>query len=330
MATPSLYEMLTFSFSGELPLEQVSERDQLILSVMDNMQRIINCRAGTLAHLPDYGLPDLSLIHQGMAAGIHSLMRQIEETLLRYEPRLNQIQVELLPQPRPGHLNYLIHAQLPDTGWRIFSGRTNCSASSQTAGAGVLMASNANFISQFVMGGDPCTYKESGELQAEMSKLTHPARPDVDWRQVEKLSLALFRQNGVELQTLVCYVLAITRRQGLAGMADGLGSLDILLQRWADFWPVQVHSRISLLGWVTEKMQQALRTLDIQYQDLPQIYRCVQHLSAIETTLQQCELWHMTKLDLLAGQFRNTALRLERPLRERKPLSLPLNYPAGK
>ena len=45
MSTPSLYEMLTFSFSGELPLEQVSERDQLILSVMDNMQRIINCRA---------------------------------------------------------------------------------------------------------------------------------------------------------------------------------------------------------------------------------------------------------------------------------------------
>ncbi|EEV6165289.1 hypothetical protein CTR33_003627 [Escherichia coli] len=127
------------------------------------------------------------------------------------------------------------------------------------------MASNANFISQFVMGGDPCTYKESGELQAEMSKLTHPARPDVDWRRVEKLSLALFRQNGVELQTQVCYVLAITRRQGLAGMADGLGSLDILLQRWADFWPVQVHSRISLLSWVTEKMQQALRTLDIQY-----------------------------------------------------------------
>ncbi len=29
MATPSLYEMLTFSFSGELPLEQVSERISL-------------------------------------------------------------------------------------------------------------------------------------------------------------------------------------------------------------------------------------------------------------------------------------------------------------
>ena len=33
MAASSLFEMLTFSFSGELPLEQVSERDQLILSL---------------------------------------------------------------------------------------------------------------------------------------------------------------------------------------------------------------------------------------------------------------------------------------------------------
>lgn len=121
MATPSLYEMLTFSFSGELPLEQVSERDQLILSVMDNMQRIINCRAGTLAHLPDYGLPDFSLIHQGMVAGIHGLMRRIEETLLCYEPRLSQLRVELLPQPRPGHLNYFIHVQL-DNSWIRFGG----------------------------------------------------------------------------------------------------------------------------------------------------------------------------------------------------------------
>ena len=79
MAASSLFEMLTFSFSGELPLEQVSERDQLILSVMDNMQRIINCRAGTLAHLPDYGLPDLSMIHQGMTACIHGLIHQIED-----------------------------------------------------------------------------------------------------------------------------------------------------------------------------------------------------------------------------------------------------------
>ncbi|XJB85178.1 hypothetical protein AB2I81_06830 [Escherichia coli] len=72
-------------------------------------------------------------------------------------------------------------------------------------------------------------------------------------------------------------------------------------------------------------MQQALRTLDIQYQDLPQIYRCVQHLSAIETTLQQCELWHMTKLDVLVpGSFAIPHCVWNGwRLRERKPLSLP-------
>ena len=38
--TPSLYEMLTGNFTGGWPLDQVSEQNQVILSVLDNMQRI--------------------------------------------------------------------------------------------------------------------------------------------------------------------------------------------------------------------------------------------------------------------------------------------------
>ena len=64
--TPSLYEILTGNFTGGLNLNQVSEENQVILSVLDNMQRVLNCRAGTLAHLPDYGLPDMTKILQGM------------------------------------------------------------------------------------------------------------------------------------------------------------------------------------------------------------------------------------------------------------------------
>lgn len=62
---PSLCEMLYGNFVGGLDLQQVSEENQVILSVLDNMQRILNCRAGTLAHLPDYGLPDMTTILQG-------------------------------------------------------------------------------------------------------------------------------------------------------------------------------------------------------------------------------------------------------------------------
>lgn len=64
--TPSLYEILYGNFTGGLDLNHVNEQDQAILSVLDNMQRILNCRAGTLAHLPDYGLPDMTKILQGM------------------------------------------------------------------------------------------------------------------------------------------------------------------------------------------------------------------------------------------------------------------------
>lgn len=175
------------------------------------------------------------------------------------------------------------------------------------------MTDHSLFISQFRVGGDPCTFCEAGELQAEMGKLTHPARPDVDWRRVESLCLALFRQNGVELQTLVCYILARTKQQGLVGMTEGLEALQTLMTRhWGDFWPVQVHSRVTLLSWLAEKIQQSLRTMEVQYQALARVYRCEQYLAELEKVLRQCELWHLTRMDIVAGQLRNVALRLER------------------
>ena len=114
--TPSLYEMLTGNFTGGLDLHQVSEQNQVILSVLDNMQRILNCRAGSLAHLPDYGLPDMTKILQGMPGTAHQLMTMLSGVLLRYEPRLNSIRVELLPQTIPGELCYAIDAELKGIG----------------------------------------------------------------------------------------------------------------------------------------------------------------------------------------------------------------------
>lgn len=52
-------------------------------------------------------------------------------------------------------------------------------------------------------GGDPRTLADYTRLHDEMSKLTHPARPDVDWLYAEKLCLSLFELNGIELQTVL-------------------------------------------------------------------------------------------------------------------------------
>lgn len=114
--TPSLYEMLAGSFAGGLELHQVSEQNQVILSVLDNMQRILNCRAGTLAHLPDYGLPDMTKILQGMPGTSHQLMGKLSDVLLKYEPRLKRIGVILLEQRQPGELRYAIDAELKGIG----------------------------------------------------------------------------------------------------------------------------------------------------------------------------------------------------------------------
>ena len=113
---PSLYETLYDNFTGDLDLNQVSEQNQTILSVLDNMQRILNCRAGTLAHLPDYGLPDMTHILQGMPGTAHQLMDTLSAVLLNYEPRLKRIEVVLLDQTLPGELRYAIDAELKGVG----------------------------------------------------------------------------------------------------------------------------------------------------------------------------------------------------------------------
>ncbi|MGB8498284.1 MAG: type VI secretion system baseplate subunit TssE [Pantoea agglomerans] len=116
LSRPSFYETLYGNFTGGLDLHQVSEQNQVILSVLDNMQRILNCRAGTLAHLPDYGLPDMTKTLQGMPGTAHQLLKTFSDVLLKYEPRLKNINVILLDQHIPGELRYAIDAELNGVG----------------------------------------------------------------------------------------------------------------------------------------------------------------------------------------------------------------------
>ena len=116
MPRPSLYDMLYGNFAGGLDLHSVSEENQQILSVLDNMQRILNCRAGTLAHLPGYGLPDMTK-SSGMPGTANQLITTLSAVLLKYEPRLSRINVVMQEQIQPGELRYAIDAELKGWGW---------------------------------------------------------------------------------------------------------------------------------------------------------------------------------------------------------------------
>ncbi|MES0299297.1 VasL domain-containing protein [Citrobacter sedlakii] len=161
-------------------------------------------------------------------------------------------------------------------------------------------------------GGDPRTLADYAALRDEMNKLTHPARPDVNWPHAETLCLSLFEHNGVELQTAAWYTLARTHLAGLYGMNEGLAILDALLSRqWGNLWPQPVHARMEILSALSKRLQQVMRTLTLRYADLSQLYQAEEHLNALGGVLQRLELKHASQLDALRTQLHNVAVRLE-------------------
>ncbi|MCU6670385.1 type VI secretion system ImpA family N-terminal domain-containing protein [Enterobacteriaceae bacterium H4N4] len=162
------------------------------------------------------------------------------------------------------------------------------------------------------IGGDPRTLADYASLRDELSKLTHPARPDVDWQYVEKQCLSLFEQNGVELQTAAWYTLTRTQLGGLGGLNEGLAILEALISHhWGALWPQPVHARMEILNSLSQRLQQRMRSLALNYSDLSQLYRAEQLLVSLEVVLQRMELKHLSKLDTLRTLIHTNAVRLE-------------------
>lgn len=177
---------------------------------------------------------------------------------------------------------------------------------------------------QLKTGGDPRTLADYAALRDEMNKLTHPARPDVNWQHAETLCLSLFEHNGVELQTAAWYTLARTHLAGLYGMNEGLALLAALVVRqWGSLWPQPVHARVEILSALSKRLQQVMRTLTLTYADLGQLYQAEENLNALSDMLQRLELKHAAQLDALRSMMQNAAVRLENS--ENTGVSLPGN-----
>ncbi|WP_392552155.1 type VI secretion system baseplate subunit TssE [Orbus wheelerorum] len=91
----SLYDTLFGFFESGSIVSDADDKMQTIISVKDNIGRILNSRAGAIKHLPDYGLPDMSNIYQALPTSAYGLMRAMQTTLLKYEPRLASVDIEL-------------------------------------------------------------------------------------------------------------------------------------------------------------------------------------------------------------------------------------------
>jgi len=65
-----------------------------VMSIIDNLNRLFNTRRNSLAHLPDYGLPDITQVYRDLPYSIDGLRAAIKEIIEKYEPRLRRVRVE--------------------------------------------------------------------------------------------------------------------------------------------------------------------------------------------------------------------------------------------
>jgi type VI secretion system protein len=88
-----LFESITGHFLDQTPVDSVAVKNRRLISIMDHLNRLFNTRDGSLPHLKDYGLPDISEIYRKMPHGIEELQKAIKRTVEQYEPRLHKIKV---------------------------------------------------------------------------------------------------------------------------------------------------------------------------------------------------------------------------------------------
>ncbi|MDX6018852.1 VasL domain-containing protein [Scandinavium sp. V105_16] len=169
-------------------------------------------------------------------------------------------------------------------------------------------------------GGDPRTLADFTTLREEMNKLTHPARPDVNWTRVESLSLSLFEQNGVELQTAAWYTLARSHLARINGLNEGMAILNALLaHQWAQVWPLQTASRAEILSGLSQRLQKVFRTFTLTHEDLSPLYEAEKQLRALDDILMRQGLKQVCQLSPLLGQISSAVTRLENSATQETP-----------
>ncbi|QLA06278.1 type VI secretion system ImpA family N-terminal domain-containing protein [Enterobacter ludwigii] len=163
-------------------------------------------------------------------------------------------------------------------------------------------------------GGDPEAFPDYALLCDELSKQRQPARPDIDWRQVQTLCLRLFELNGVELQSACSYTLARMHIAGLAGMNDGLFITCTLVQDyWSIMWPAGTHARGDILSCLSQHLRHLLCNIPLTgREELNALYQSEKCLSALRDSLKSHKVRQVCSLDALLLEVRSAIVCLEK------------------
>lgn len=96
------------------PSRRITEDpNEMIHSVQEHLQCLLNTRQGSALIADDYGIPDFTNMMSGLEASKRSVEQIIRNTILTYEPRLQGVRVTLMDQGEDKlSLRFQISAQL--------------------------------------------------------------------------------------------------------------------------------------------------------------------------------------------------------------------------
>ncbi len=161
-------------------------------------------------------------------------------------------------------------------------------------------------------GGDPRTLADFIALRAEMNKLSHPARPDINWPYAEQLARSLLEHHGADLQTVAWYTLARARLGGLAGIHEGLSLMESLLaHQGKNLWPQALPARTEIFCTLSKRLRQVIRTLSLAPADLESLGQAERSLQSFDAVLQRLEIAPENPLSDLRALLHSTVSRFE-------------------
>ena len=165
------------------------------------------------------------------------------------------------------------------------------------------------------LGRDPHAFAEFDRLRDELNKLNHPARPDVNWEEVEHLCTALLQRNGADFQTMACLALARSHRFGVAGALEGVALLDDVVRlHGARAWPSGSEARLAIFTWLFTQLQVLLRATDFKANDLPLVVELEGALGKFHERLDRQLLLPVVTLHSLRHLLRSTVQRRQRQM----------------
>ena len=86
------FDILTQSTTARAEQGGLNARE----SVKSHLPRLLSSRQGSLAHLPDYGLPDIAALYLGLPYTRDHIMACLRHCIATYEPRIRHPHIRSL------------------------------------------------------------------------------------------------------------------------------------------------------------------------------------------------------------------------------------------